>query len=298
MPINSYIDQSYDFYEQNLMNDLVEEIISFNGLNAYYIPRNGGQLDLVYGEDPLKTFTSAFLIEIYLEDAVGFEGQKNFFSKFGVEIQEDLSVLMSRQAFSKWIGANAQNRPLEGDLLFLPNLRRNNDGVGELFEITFVNVRKDFYMFGRTNPYYYELRLESFKYSNEIIQTGVTDIDSVPTTEAYTISFSVGIGNGGNYSMFETVYQGSSPDTATANAIVSNWNAPQLQLNVTNIMGVFSDNLPIIGVTSNAQYNLITYDPLANNLERVMDNDPTQTEGMDYISLSELNPLGDPGGTE
>lgn len=298
MPINHYIDQSFDFYEQNLMNDLTEEIISFNGINTYYIPRNSGQLDIVYGEDPLGVFQSAYPIEVYIEDATGFEGQKNLFSKFGIEIQEDLTVLMSRQAFAKWVGANEQNRPLEGDLMFFPNLRRNNGGVGELFEITFVNVRKDFYMFGRVNPYYYELRLEAFKYSNEIIQTGVTDIDSVPTTEGYTISFTMGTGNGGNYSMFETVYQGSTPSTASANAIVSSWNAPYMTLNVTNIMGVFSDNLPIIGATSNAQYTLISFDPLENNLERIMDNDPVQTEGMDYINESEENPLGDPGGYE
>ena len=69
--------------EQRLFEDLIVESIKIQGFDAYYLPNdNDVSRDLLYGEDPLKKFTSAFPLEMYLSSALEYTGEKEFFSKF------------------------------------------------------------------------------------------------------------------------------------------------------------------------------------------------------------------------
>jgi hypothetical protein len=59
-------------------------------------------------------------------------------------------------------------RPKEGDLIYFP--------LGDrLFEIKFVEHEKPFYQLQKN--YVYEIRCELFRYENEVIDTGVDEID-------------------------------------------------------------------------------------------------------------------------
>jgi hypothetical protein len=59
-------------------------------------------------------------------------------------------------------------RPKEGDLIYFP--------LGDrLFEIKYVEHEKPFYQL--KNTYVYELRCELFRYEDEVIDTGVDEID-------------------------------------------------------------------------------------------------------------------------
>ena len=49
---------------------------------------------------------------------------------------------------------------------------------------------------GRKVPYFYELEMEKFKYSQEIIDTGVAEIDIVVDNSAYTIDLTLSTGTG------------------------------------------------------------------------------------------------------
>ena len=74
--------------EQRIIEDLITESINIMGFAAYYLPNNNSAArDLIYGEDPVKKFSSAFQIDMYLSNASGYEGEKEFFSKFGLEIR-------------------------------------------------------------------------------------------------------------------------------------------------------------------------------------------------------------------
>jgi len=264
------------------------------GTDVYYLPNDNDQArDLLYGEDPVKKFKAAFAIEIYPSNVTEYSGEKEFFSKFGLEIRNQVSVIMSKRSFSHRVPQDTFTRPREGDLIYIPFL----NGTGELYEIKFTNQTKDFFMLGRKVPYFYELELEKFKYSQEFIQTGDTEVDSIVADVGYTLNFMVELGGLSgilDYSFGEIVFQ--SPDltlaNATATAIVQSWSQPNNILSVTNIFGDFvTDNL-IIGQDSNAQYNLVYYDTLNPNNKEQYDNEYIANSASIIIDTSENNPLG------
>jgi Virus neck protein len=263
------------------------------GHDAYYLPNDNDQArDLLYGEDPLRKFSTAFRIEFYLSNSLEYMGEKDFFSKFGLEIKNNINVILSKRSFTQRVPQKAFTRPREGDLVFVPFL----NGVGELFEIKFVNQNKDFNMLGRKVPYFYELEMEKFKYSQEVIDTGVADIDQVVTDSAYTIDLDVNHLTGtGNYEQKEIVYQ--APDNTHANAtvvaIVQSWTPSANSLTVTNIAGEFVDTHMIIGASSNARYTLVSYDPLKDSVPKEsFDNHYIDTQANTIIDFSEINPFG------
>ena len=293
MPTNLYFNNYKAHGEQNLVEDLIVESIKMMGFDAYYLPNdNDAARDLLYGEDPVKKFSSAFPLEMYLSsDPTDYIGQKDIFSKFGLEIKDDVNVLVSRRSFQQRVPQNRFTRPREGDLVYVPFL----NGTGELFEIKFTEQAKDFHTLGRKQPYFYELYLEKFKYSQEIIDTGVADIDLVVTNNAYTQSLNIGQGTG-KYIVKETVYQSSSNtrNTATAVAIVQSWIPSSNTLTVTNIAGEFIvSNKPIIGASSNARFILSTFNPLEDNsYSEEYDNNLIATNANSIIDFSETNPFG------
>jgi hypothetical protein len=292
MATSPYFNNYKSYGEQNLVEDLIVESIKIMGFDAYYLPNdNEAARDLLYGEDPVKKFESAFPLEMYLSsDPTDYIGQKDVFSKFGLEIKDDVNVLVSRRSFQQRVPQNTFTRPREGDLVYVPFL----NGTGELFEIKFTEQAKDFNMLGRREPYFYELYLEKFKYSQDIIDTGVYEIDAVVTNNAYTQSLNTGAGTG-KYEIKETVYQSASltRNTATAVAVVQSWIPSSNTLTVTNIAGEFIDGLIIIGSASNARYRLTTFNPLEDNsYSETYDNDHIATSANSIVNFSEINPFG------
>ena len=70
--------------EQLLVEDLVIEAMQIHGMDVYYMPRSSGDVvDMIYGEDPLKEYTSAYPLEMYIENVTGMVGEQDFISKFG-----------------------------------------------------------------------------------------------------------------------------------------------------------------------------------------------------------------------
>ena len=279
--------------EQRVIEDIIVESMKIMGFDAFYLPNdNDIARDLLYGEDPVKRFQTAFPLEMYLSsDPLDYLGQQEFFSKFGLEIKDVVKVMVSRRSFAQRVPQNIFNRPREGDLIYIPFL----NGTGELYEITFTEQSKDMHMLGRKQPYFYELRLEKFKYSQEFINTGNEDIDHIVNDSAYQIILNTNAGNAGNYQTHEIVYQ--SADTtqanATAVALVQTWSKANNELKVSNIAGTFTNNVVIIGASSNAQHTLISYDPLLDNsFNETYSNKLLETESNTILDLSESNPFG------
>ena len=294
MATSNYFNNYNSIGEQRLIEDLIVESIQIMGFDAYYLPNDNSQSrDLLYGEDPVKFFKSAFPLEMYLSsDPMGYEGQQEFFSKFGLEIKDSVKVMVSRRSFSLRVPQNTFNRPREGDLVYVPFL----NGTGELYEITFTEQAKDFAMLGRRQPYFYELKLEKFKYSQEVIDTGVQDIDEVVEESGYQIKLTLPAGSN-NYIQHEIVYQSSDQTLANATTtatcqtftrdVISN------TLMVSNIKGVFTNNLQIIGAESNTRYILTTYDPMIDNsYNEEYDNKLIDQSADQIIDFSETNPFG------
>ena len=291
MATSPYFNNYNSRNEQRLVEDLIVESIKIMGFDAYYLPNDNDQArDLLYGEDPVKKFSTAFPLEFYLSNSIEYMGEREFFSKFGLEVKNNVNVIVSKRSFSERVPQNTFTRPREGDLIYVPFLK----GTGELFEIKFTNSTKDFFTLGRKIPYFYELELERYKYSQEVISTGVPDIDIVVTDSAYTLTLNVGSGTG-NFVSSEIVFQSGDGTLANAftSATVQKWLPLANTLSVTNIAGEFLDTNTLIGASSNAQYVLSTYDPMNVSVKyEVYDNKYIQNSATPIVDTSETNPFG------
>ena len=289
MPVSTFFDFYKNKQEQNLVEDLVNESVNIFGFTGYYIPRNSDTIsDLLYGDDPLKKFDAAYPLAMHISNHIDPGINNDFFSKFGLEIKNNMRVNVTRREFFYRTPRNQLDRPKEGDLVYIPHL----SGTGELYEIKYCNDSADKFTLGRRYPYYWELELELFKYNNEDMNTGVEDIDIVASNDAYAIDYVLGIGSG-DYTIGEQVYQtvtGAEPNRAK----VEDWNAVNKTLKVTNISGEFLANSEIIGTESGASYNLISYDPLENDSQNMdaWDNKIVEEEALPIIDTSEENPFG------
>lgn len=272
------------------MEDLMIETIRINGVDCYYIPNiNESARDLIYGEDPLKKFTAAYPLEMYVTNVDGYEGEREFFSKFGLEIRNNMSVIVSKRSFARWVPQDRYVRPREGDLIYVPFLSQR----GEIYEIKYVNYSEAFYILGNKYPYFYKLELEKFKYSQETIDVGLPDVDNVVVQDAYNVTLMMTANTASNNFV---VGEKVTANTAGVSGTVTYWDRPTGTLKVTDLLGTFANSQLLTGNTSGAHFVVANaVDKLTDPQEREMyDNFVIQTEADNYVDLSENNPFGLP----
>ena len=123
MARNVYFSQAVKS-EQNLYEDLVIESLKIYGQDCYYLPRTIVSRDDVLGEVSNSKFDDAYIIEAYIEGTEGFEGSGDLYSKFGLQIKDTATFIVSRRRWDDRVGvfhSSVENpRPTEGDLIFLP----------------------------------------------------------------------------------------------------------------------------------------------------------------------------------
>jgi len=279
--------------EQLLVEDLVIEALKIYGMDVYYLPRTTrDQVDYLYGEDTLKEYRTAHPIEMYLENVSGMDGEQDFISKFGLEIRDEVTMLVSRLRFR--YAVNGYTRPREGDLIYIPLLTG-------FFEITYVEHENDqsmFYTLGRGrggNVYVYALKMKQYVFSSEIIDTGIKEIDSQIVDYYPKIKLSFSAGGTGSYINDEIVYQGANLAYATAQAIVHDYVSGQY-IDVYRVQGNFTTGI-VKGNTSNAQWtiNVISDTAVMNDaFEDIFDNARIETGSDGIIDFTEQNPFGEP----
>lgn len=274
--------------EKRLFEDLIVESIKMMGHDVKYLPREAyDDDDDVLGENPTAKFSRAYTVEMYLANVEGYEGDGDFFSKFGLEIRETSNFIVSRRSFERYIPSTIAARPREGDLIYVPLLQ-------QIFEIKFVENELMFKSFGNQNAYLYELRCETFRFSNENIETGDEEVDEVEMLASYTVRLQLGAGSG-NYHQGELVYQGANLAAATTIAKVRNWDPNTKILDVINIKGSFATATSLIGSESTASYSITSKDELADVvIDDDSDNRVIQQEASTFVDLSEINPFGVP----
>jgi len=285
MALNSFFTQGTTG-EQGLVQDLVDEQIKMFGKNVYYIPRTLVKEDSVFGEDTLSKFEGAFEVEVYLEDAGGFRGDGDIFSKFGVRIQDQVTFLISRRRFTEAVDDNAQliveGRPNEGDLIHFTM-------VGKTFEIQYVEHEQPFYQLGKN--YVWGLRCELFEYSDEDIDTGVAVVDAIETTFANAIALTMAESGSGDFTIGETVTGANSNVTAE----VKSWDSTTRNLIVINRSGAFKSGENITGGDSSAVWTTASYNTINNANSEYDNNYAIETQADDIIDFTQSNPFGEFG---
>jgi hypothetical protein len=292
--LNPYFNKFKNLPEQNLIEDLTIEAIKIHGMEMYYLPREMIRRDDFFGDAPYSRFSTFKMIEMYMDTTTAFEGG-DMFTKFGFEIRDSVKFTVSRKRFKRETG---MDRPMEGDLLFLPL----NNG---LFEIKFVEHENPFYQLGKRLTF--QLTCELFQYSEEKMETGIPEIDVVEDEAAYSINLTIGASNGtGTFGKGDIVYQFASGATsgvvanadATATVLSYDTVSPNL-LVLTDIIGSWG----ITGGTGQALYVTKNDDSVWARVNGINDkfgtlidttNQVIQQEAITFLDFTEKHPFGDP----
>lgn len=179
MPTNVFFSPKV-ISEQDLFEDIIIESLKMYGQDVLYCPRQILTRDFILGEDVESKFDIAYTIEAYIENTEGFEGEGNLLSKFGMELRDEATFIISKRQWEKLVGFyeyDGIGRPAEGDIIYLPLSK-------SFFEISFVEHEQPFYQLN--NLVVYRLQCRLFEYNEEDFNTGYAEIDQIEGDNAYT----------------------------------------------------------------------------------------------------------------
>ena len=205
MPTNVYFDTGTK-PEQALYEDLMIEQLQIYGQDVYYIPRKMAGVDKIWQEDISSSFESSYLIEMYMENVDGYEGEKELMSKFGLDIQADATFIVARRRWEQFVSIDnniiVSSRPNEGDLVYFPKGKK-------LFEITFVDHDDPFYQVHNLPTY--KLKCKTFEYASEVLDTGIAEIDAIETDNSLDmLSHQMTLEDGTGSLMLENAVEGAA----------------------------------------------------------------------------------------
>jgi len=224
--------------EQSLIQDLINEQLRMYGVEIHYLPRKYITEKTVIKELIESEFTNAYPIEAYVDNFDGYGDNPTILSKFGIQALNEITLIISRERYKNYISPliksqsniKLSSRPKEGDLIYFP--------LGErLFEIKYVEHEKPFYQL--QGLYTYQLRCELFRYEDEVIDTGLMDIDELISGSEGDDTTSVGI--------VQKLLMVGTGVTATATTQIVNGGVRSIT--VTNRGGGYT-SIPIVGISS------------------------------------------------
>jgi len=202
--------------ERSLYQNLLKEAIQIYGHDVYYVNRTTVAVDNILGEDALSKFTRQHPIEMYVEDAEGFGGDKEIITQFGLENRNEITFVVSKERFQEMdsqitledgtdttggsilleAGSISQSSnssiltTVEGDSFYILQDTATTDAdrplegdlvyhpvLAKMFEINFVDHDEPFYQLDN-NPVY-KLRCKQYEYASEDISTGISTIDAI-----------------------------------------------------------------------------------------------------------------------
>jgi hypothetical protein len=180
MPVSTYFNNFTNSQEQLLIEDLVIESIRIYGHDVFYCPRTLVNKDEIYGEDSISRYDTQYMVEMYVKNVMGFQGEGDFMSKFNLQIRDQMTLTIARRTFFDEIGnVESIDRPQEGDLIYFPLNRK-------IFIVKFVEHEAIFYQMGSLQTY--DLNCELWEYSNEILNTGINDIDKLEKDYSFNMT--------------------------------------------------------------------------------------------------------------
>ena len=285
MPTNVYFDTGTK-PEQNLYEDLIIEQLRIYGQDCYYIPRNMVSEDKVFGEDSLSKFEDAYMVEMYVDNIDGYEGEKELMSKFGLDIQDDATFTVARRRWEQFVTIDnnlvVSSRPNEGDLVYWPK-------GSKLFEITFVDHDDPFYQVHNLPTY--KLKCKTFEYGSEDLDTGIAEIDAIEADNSLDqLSHQMTLENATTFTEFFALEQGTPSD---GQLILED------SLLGDKILSETVDNTGSIIMENNVEGADASYIILetyrVDTIDESAQNDLFDSEEDTILDFTESNPFGDAG---
>ena len=311
--------------ERSLYQNLVKEAIQIYGHDVYYVNRETVALDNVLGEDALSKYTNAEPIEMYVEDAEGFGGDKEIITQFGLENRNEITFVVSKERFQEMDsqinleegegsialedGSIDQTdnfstvSTLTGNFYILQDTAttdadRPQEGdlvyhpiFAKMFEINFVDHDEPFYQLDN-NPVY-KLRCKQFEYSSEVIDTGITTIDAIEGDSLDSLQFQLTLEQATAYN--ENI-QLEFPTQFSAELLLEETDGDNIIGEDDTTSAGESIILENAADSGNAQY-LLQEDYIAGDQSTDTTNQNELFDELDdtVLDFSETNPFGDAG---
>lgn len=283
MPTNVFFNHAVQT-EQHLYEDLVVESLRMYGHETFYLPREIVDEDSILGEDIQSKFGDSYSVEMYIENTDGFEGEGDLFSKFGVQVRDTATFIISLRSWERFISLDSNLatglRPNEGDLIHFPL-------SGSLFEIKFVEHENPFYQVGKL--FVFKLQCELFEYSGEDFDTGNINIDLVEDQQAYTIEMTMNSGGSGTYYANENI----TLNSVVVGEVVS-WSPSDRKLTIKDNTKTLQVGDTLVGADNGASYTISSItDILTMSNDGNSQNKEFEDKADNYLDFSETNPFGE-----
>ena len=289
MPTNVFFSPKVST-EQFMYEDIIIESIKMYGQDVYYLPRKIMQRDFILGEDAESQFNTANVVEMFIENTEGFEGEGNIFAKFGMEIRDEVTFIVARRSWSKTVGMFNSDingeRPMEGDLIYFYQL---------------------------SNLPVFKLQARMFEFNDEEFNTGIAELDGIESDHGYQEQIEYG-SKVGTFQVGERIkYISVAASASGVTPVVVEVNISAQLLSFTaNAMTInqiettdgeykqFAVGNSIVGITSGATATITAVYDVANSAtDSTFLNDlgarnfNFEDEADDIIDFSESNPFGD-----
>jgi hypothetical protein len=168
MATNPYFNNYQYANTQSLVDNLIVESIKQKGFDVNYLPREIVNYDEILGEGETYTFSNNYVIEMYMENVEQWGGTGDMFSKFGLQITDEATLVVSKSRFIT-VMDGIRTMPHEGDLIYLS------------FSQSFLQIKKmeyDSSFWPQGQNYVWQLKTELFSFSGEEFATGNTTIQN------------------------------------------------------------------------------------------------------------------------
>lgn len=241
--------------EQRLYEDLIIESLKIYGHDVYYLPREIVNKDDLFTEDVLSKFDENYMIEMYISNYEGFEGDGALLTKFGVRIADEATFIISKRRWEDLISSSnnlvSTFRPNEGDAIYLPL-------TDQLFQIKFVEHEKPFRQLDGIQTY--GLVAELMEFSNERLETGISEIDNLARITGYTTTFKITDGikdfivtsGGSGYGSGTTATIGGTGTGATATVSLTSGAVTSVNVTEPGLGYLTSPPVSIVGTGTGA----------------------------------------------
>ena len=170
--------------DQSLVQNLVTETIQIAGFDVKYLPRTQNNVDTLFDDAESNSFNTAYTIEMYFgqETISGVGGGGDIITRFGFEVTDTVQLVCSLSRFTDVVTAGDATitRPREGDLIYLPLSK-------QLYEITFTEDMVPFFQLGKN--YIWQIECSLFRYAEDAMNTGVSEVDNLGTGITPTDNF-------------------------------------------------------------------------------------------------------------
>lgn len=128
----------------DILDNIAQQFIRTNGMAGFFLPKEFGDVDRIFGEELEVSFNKAWQFAFYLESYTGFGGLGASYTYSGFSANDEMKIMINPSLFQNQCDGRM---PEIGDWVYL----KNDNSV---FSVRYVDPYNKFYQFGKNSQYF------------------------------------------------------------------------------------------------------------------------------------------------